>query len=225
MAISPAPLSSASPGLRRWVFGGVFVTTAMSLVGAAFSPYLLVEHPLLLIALSPGPGFMVVIAGSTPFAAFLVVGVARRVVGQLTAYGLGYLYGPAAARWLERKVKWLGPAVRGVERRLLRWGAWLVLLLPFLGVVMLAGAARTRLKSVLLAATAGQTVVVAVTYWAGDAVAAWTDRILAWLGTHWVEATAVTVVAVVVSRLVSRRSGASLGSVDPAPPSTDAPPR
>lgn len=222
---TPAPLSTAAPALRRWVFGSIFVLTVGGFVGMAFSPYLLVEYPLLLVILAPGPGVMVMTAGSTPFVPFLVVGVVRRVLGMIAFYGLGYLYGPAAARWLERKVRWLAPVLQAVETRLARWGAWLVLVLPLITVVVLAGAARTRLRGVVLASTLGQTVVVAVTYWAGDAVAAWTDRVLVWLADHVVEATVATVIAVVITRWVQRRRGeGTLPDVDPAPPASDVAP-
>ncbi|MCA9623083.1 MAG: hypothetical protein KC731_28890, partial [Myxococcales bacterium] len=63
--VPPSPaLRGAPPRLRQAAIALIVVATVTGLLGAAFMPYLLVEHPLLLIGLSPGPANLVLAAGS-----------------------------------------------------------------------------------------------------------------------------------------------------------------
>ena len=66
-----------------------------SLIGVAFSLYLVNHYPLLLIALSPLGRHMVLVAPMVDPIAFVVVAVARRMGFYLASFHLGRTLGPA----------------------------------------------------------------------------------------------------------------------------------
>lgn len=196
--------------LRTAVFALLSVVTLASLLGTALAPYLLVEAPLLLVAISPAAHHVVLAAASVDPVPLVAVASARRVLTCISAYGLGFLYGRGALGWVEARHPRLARLVGWVERLFARWGVWLLLPAPTPTVALLAGVARTRFVLFVIAATLGQVVWNAATVSVGDALAVWTDRLTSFLGTHLFESTLVCVALVALqqawARLVRRRS-------------------
>ena len=79
------------------------IASGANLLGTAFSPYLLVHHPLILILLAPVGRHVALAAPSVPLIPMLVVGTLRRVVGLGATYGIGAIYGDAAVAWAEKR--------------------------------------------------------------------------------------------------------------------------
>lgn len=201
---------------RRLVFAAVAVVTALGTIGSALSPWLLVRHPLLLVALSPDVRHLILVAPQLPFLPVLVVGVLRRAAGLGTMYALGSLYGPLAIPWFEQQAPRLGKAIRWLERLFARLGAPLLVIFPIYSLGALAGAAGTRLKVFIAAMLAGQTLYVTSGYYFGDAIRGWTQPLLRFLGEHLVASTAVCLGAVALQQLWSRR-GREVESSGPPP--------
>lgn len=191
--------------IRAAVFGLLTFVTVASLVGTALSPYLLVKHPLLLVAISPAAHHVVLAAASVDPAPLIAVAAARRVLTGIAAYGLGYLYGRATLGWLEGRYPRLARLVAWIERLFSRWGVWLLVVVPAPTVAVFAGAARSHFIAFLVALSLGHAIWNAVTVFVGDAVAIWTDLLTSFLGEHLLESTLICVALVALQQFVSKR--------------------
>jgi hypothetical protein len=98
------------------VFGVLAVLTLASLLGTALSPYLLVERPLVLVALAPEARHVALAAAAVDALPLIAVGTSRRVLMALASYGLGILYGASAITWVEQRYPRLARLVRFLER-------------------------------------------------------------------------------------------------------------
>lgn len=186
------------------MFALLTVVTAASLVGTALSPYLLVKSPLLLVAISPAAHHVALAAASVDPAPLIVVASLRRALTGLGAYGLGYLFGRAALGWLDERYPRVARLVSWTERVFARFGVGVLVLAPAPVVALLAGAARTRLVFALSALTLGHLLWNSVTYYLGDAVALWTDRLTTFLSGNLLESTLVCALVVVLLQVVPR---------------------
>jgi membrane protein DedA with SNARE-associated domain len=177
--------------------------TVASLVGTALAPYLLVKSPLLLVAISAGAHHVALAAATVDPLALVVVATLRRVLTGLGAYGLGYLYGPAALVWLEQRYPRLAKLVAWVERLFARFGVLVLVVAPAPSVALLAGSARSRLPAFLLALTVGHLLWSTATFYLGDAFAHWTDLLTASVGENLLESTLVCVLLVALQQGVA----------------------
>lgn len=211
----PAPLPA--PARARYaIVGFVGLLTVLSLIGVALSPYLLVEHPVLLVALSPlGRHLALAVAGADP-TVLVIVTVVRRVIGELATYGLGVIYGYAAVRWMEARYPRLGGVVRWIEAQFNRFGAPLLVLAPAHSLALLAGAARVRFGVVAVFLTLGETLWVIGTTYFGGAIAGWTRILTTFLSAYKLETTLVVFVLVMGRALWAwRKRGQNASSPPP----------
>lgn len=113
-------------------------------VGNLFHPTLLVNMPLLLIALEPRFRYMLLVAPRVELLPFMAVALARRLFSDPFLYKLGNMYGETGVRWMERQMQDTIGWIRKVERGFGK-AAWVfVLLWPGLVVCTLAGATGMR---------------------------------------------------------------------------------
>jgi membrane protein DedA with SNARE-associated domain len=177
-------------------------------LGIAFSPVLLVEAPLLLIALSPLYRHLVVVAPMVDAPSFFVVAIVRLFAADPFMYALGKRYGRTALGWVEARSPFMGRFLRIVERIFARAGAFVFLASQALTVCTVAGVFRMP-KGKFVAANLGGTLLhVTVAWYLGDALRLWVVRFQAWVDAHVVPLTAVTVAAALVGWLVWRRGAA-----------------
>ena len=113
-------------------------------VGNAIHPSLVNSHPLWLVAMEPRNRFLLLVASKVDFVPFLAVAVIRRMASDPLFYLLGYLYGDAGVRWMERRMGDEVGMVRAMERWFTKAGPVLVFLFPGLFACVLAGATRMR---------------------------------------------------------------------------------
>lgn len=186
-----APLAGVPPRARHALFGLVAVLVLANTLGTALSPYLVVEHPLFLVAISPEGRHVVLAASSVPAIPLVVVGTLRRALGLIGGFGLGLLYGEAAVRWAEERVPIMGRLIRFVERMFARFGLLLLAIVPLPGIALLAGASRTPFVGVMIAGLLGQTAWMTLTVKFGAAISNWTRPVLDFLSAHLVESTLV----------------------------------
>ena len=179
--------------------------TAAGLVGAALSPYLLVKNPLLLVAISPAAHHVALAAATVDPPTLIAVATLRRLLLGLCAYGLGYIYGRVSFEWLGRRYPRLGRWLGVVERLFARRGVALLGIAPRPdpGVARRRGP-EFRLLPFMLALTLGNVIWTTLTYYLGDAIALWTDQLIAFLSAHLFESTALCILAVGLQQAISR---------------------
>lgn len=197
----PGPLPTR---LKRAALSLLTVLIVAGLVGSALAPVLLVHAPLLLVALAPDARHVALAVGSVPLIELVTLAVLRRALFSVAAFGLGAAYGDLAVSWVEQRSPRLGRVFRFLERLFARWGAPILLLLPFASVCVLAGAARTRFVAFLCATILGHTLWVGATYYLGALLAAFTDRLLGFLSSHLLESTLICIALVIAQQLFSR---------------------
>lgn len=185
--------------------------SAASILGVAFSPYLVTHWPLLLVALSPLGRHLVLVAPVVDPAVFVALVVGRRLLFYLACFELGRALGPWAIPWIEARAARFGRFVRLVEGLFARAPRTVVLVLAGPTVSALAGVSAMRSRVFIPLATLN----LAVRALAVLGFAAWVrvyiEMALAWIEAYWVPATAVTVAAVVLFRARRRRPSQALG--------------
>ncbi len=157
---APALPSARESRRRRYVLTALLVpiglTAAATFTGTALAPRLLVDAPLLLVALNPVSRHLILASTATDWVPFVLVAVGRLFFPDPFYFAIGRLWGQDAIGWIERRLGGAGRWVRTVERVFSRAG-WLVLMLAPVGLIcVLAGASKmsTRLFVTLnLAAT------------------------------------------------------------------------
>ena len=173
--------------------------------GLALTPYLLVEHPLVLVALAPELGLLVLIGDQVTTLEMLAIGVPRRVLGLAAAYLIGRGYGAPTLRWAEQRAPRMRPILGRLETGLRKLGAPLIAVVPSSAVTMVAGAVGVGPRSVAAASLGGSAVLVFALHHLGAALTAWMAAVKGFLAAHVVGATLTTVGLVVAHRLVTRR--------------------
>jgi membrane protein DedA with SNARE-associated domain len=200
--LDAAPL----PGRLKGAALGLFVVLVVAgLLGSALAPLLLVRAPLLLVALAPDARHVALAVSSVPLVELVVLAVLRRALFSVAVFGLGASYGDLAVAWVEQRSARLGRMFRALERLFARWGAPILLLLPFASLCVLAGAARTRFSAFLSATLLGHALWVGATYYVGALLSGLTDRFLSFVSQHVWECTIICVALVLSQQLIARR--------------------
>ena len=198
-----APAEDGRP-IPRWVVIGLALLGVAGVIGTALSPYLLVEHPLLLVALAPDGHHILLAAPQAGFWPMFVVGGVRRVIGMVFTFALLAHFGPSGMQWASGRWPRLAGVVRWFERLFARVGAPLLVVAPSYATVALAGASRMPWRRFLPAMVVGQLGFTAATLLFGTSIQAFIDPILAFLTRYMWESTAVVAIAVLSQRLYAR---------------------
>jgi len=181
--------------------GWAVILTAGSL-GLAFSPWLVVNAPLLLIALSPLPRHLVFVAPKLEFLPFVVVAALRSEAWSALWYFTGVIYGERGIRWFEGRNERLGGLVRAGERLFRRASLPLLFVSPNPLFCLLAGAWGVRPALFFPLSLLGQAAWIAITYRIGAAFAVLIASITQWIGGHVTELTLGTVLLTVGALLL-----------------------
>ncbi len=195
----------------------VAALTLGGLVGQAFAPTLLTYWPLLLLALSPLPRHLVLVAPITDAVPFVLVAGLRRFVSSTLGYYLGLTYGEQGFAWVERRSARAGRIARFFERWMRRLGAPALIVVASPGLCAIAGTAKMPAHLVLPCALLGQLIYASVTYALGEALRQWTAPILVFVREHVFEATLATASAIAIYELSRRRRQRRAG--EPTSPS------
>ncbi len=140
----PRPAGPGNRLLLSAVVVALIVFVIASYVGDALAPSLVNDHPLLLIALNSRIRYLVLTVNLLDPASYFVVGLLRNVISDPLFYLLGYWYGIAAVRWMEKRTRTLGELLATVEHYFGRFGGPLVFIAPNNFICLLAGASRMR---------------------------------------------------------------------------------
>lgn len=164
-----------------------------SLVGVAFSLYLVNHAPLLLVALSPLGRHLVLVAPIVPPVAFLAVVGARRMAFYLAMFHLGRGLGPAGIPWLEERAASFARFVRWVEALFARASYLVVFALSGPTVAALAGISGMHAGLYAVLAAAGLLVRLLLVLGFAELLREPIEALLALIDDWWLPGTVVLV--------------------------------
>jgi hypothetical protein len=166
-----------------------------SMIGAAFSLYLVNQFPLLLIALSPLGRHMLLVAPIVDPVAFVAVAVCRRMAFYFACFQLGRGLGPSGVVWLEARAARFARFVRWIEALFSRAPHLVVLVMAGPTVSGLAG--MTGIRTLPFAALATTSLVMRMLLVLGFAelLRAPLMQVLDWIDENWGPGTLVLVLA------------------------------
>lgn len=191
-----------APAWLIWAGGAIAVATAL---GAALAPYLLVKHPLWLLALNPWPRHQLLVAPQANVWPFVLIVGLRSLFGCVISFELGRHYGVRGAALLEGHAPDFGRVLRTVEQLFGRFWALLLLLTPGWLTSALAGMSGVSRGSALLLNAAGVVGWALVNHQLGGWLSPWTAPIVQFFRDHVLEATAVCAALVLMYQLYTRR--------------------
>lgn len=120
------------------------ILTTASLLGTAFSPYLAINYPRLLISISPNSRHLVLVAPVVGLGALLSFALVRRMLFTFVAYWLGRSLGEPGLVWLEQRAQKSARFVRWLERFFKDWSYLAVVAFPHGAMASIAGIAKMR---------------------------------------------------------------------------------
>ncbi len=173
---------------------------ACSMVGVAFSLYLVNHHPLLLVTLSPIGRHLVLAAPNVDPFAFILVAGGRRLLFYIASFQLGSALGPSGLLWLELRLARLARFVRWLERIFERWSYAVLILTPGPTVSSLAGMAKMPQRIFLPLVSVGlvlrMVLVILMASWLREPI----EALLELVDAYWVPGTILMVLGVLVYR-------------------------
>lgn len=190
------PPGQVGPRLRRAIYGLVFVPSAMGLVGTAFSPWLLLNAPLLLLLLSPGAHNLILLAPVLDPMTLILVCTVRRFIAFLGTFGLGMLHGSQVLEWSVKRHPRMEGLIRWIESGFRRLGPVLLLPFPQHTLTLFAAASGSGARTTLGAILLGQLIQIWITVIFGSAVAQWTKPLMNFFRENIVLATLTTMALV-----------------------------
>ncbi|CAN5695777.1 hypothetical protein BH24ACT2_BH24ACT2_01070 [soil metagenome] len=168
------------------------VIAAAAVVGNALAPTLVVNHPLLLLALNTTTRHLVLTSTSVDFVPYLLVGLGRRLLEDPFLFLLGRWYGDDAIAWVDAKVG--GGRVLAFVQRNFHWVGWLLVAVVPGGVVcVLAGASRMRTAVFLVLNVGGTVATILALRRFGDVFAGPVDATVTFVGDNVVVLTGLSI--------------------------------
>jgi hypothetical protein len=199
------PLDSEAQRILRLSLSALGVLGTASLLGVAFSLYLVNHAPLLLVGLSPLGRHIVLATPLTDPVALTAVVVVRRLAFYLASFFLGRALGPRGIPWIEARAARFAAFVRWLERVFSRWSHAVVLVMAGPTVSALAGMAGMRPALFVGLATVSLTVRMWIIIGFAGVFSEDIEVALAWIDRYWIPGTVVMVLGVAAYRFFRRR--------------------
>ncbi|TFG97335.1 MAG: hypothetical protein E4H11_02090 [Myxococcales bacterium] len=174
--------------------------SSISLLGVAFSLYLVNHHPLLLVAMSPLGRHLLLAAPTVDPFAFVIVVVARRMLFYLASFHLGRALGPAGIVWIEARAIGFGRYVRWLEQLFRRASHPIVFFLSGPTLSALAGASGMRPVVFAALATPGLVLRAVVVLGIAASIRPILEAVLGWIDDHWIPGTVAMLGLVAIYR-------------------------
>ena len=209
----------------RWASHVVIVVMVAAfvsgIIGTALSPSLVVDHPLLMVALNANNRYLILVTNDLGPFGFYTAAILRRVVPSIAFYLLGRWFGHRAVHWLAGREPASTDVVAVVQRLFDRFGWWIVAIAPMTFTCLLAGAAKLRPKVVVPIVVVSITVRLVLIRWLGSQFAGTLDNVVHWIDRSRGPLMVVTVGLVLISAFSQRKrradSFAELTSLDDDP--------
>jgi membrane protein DedA with SNARE-associated domain len=177
----------------------LFVLGALSVgtwIGVASSPYLAVNYPLALIAISPLGRHIVLVAPIVGSGWLLLIGGARSLTFTAFSYQLGRTLGEPGLVWLDQRAAKAARFVRWLERFFERWSYLAVFIFPLGVMAAIAGVARMRPLGFFACASLGIAFRLSLYIWLASSIREPIMALLEFVRAHQLPATAVCVLGV-----------------------------
>lgn len=196
------------------------ILAASAVVGNAFAPALLANHPLLLLGLNATTRHLILTSTSIDAGPYFAVALVRRSLEDPLLYLLGVRYGDVAVRWVGEH---LGGdrALRFTQRNFRRFGWPLVALFPGGVVCVLAGASGMSFVGFVTVGLVGTLATIAAIRASGTALSGPVDAVMAVVAEHWIWLTLASVAATALWLAQKRRM--RQGRPEPSPDGTGGP--
>jgi membrane protein DedA with SNARE-associated domain len=193
---------------RLWlVLGPLIVLVVAAQIGDAFAPTLAVDHPLLLIILNARNRNLVLVTNSLDALSFYTVGFFRLLASDPLFYILGFWYGDAGVKWVERKSSNAGNFLRTWEW-MFQKAAWpLVAIAPNNFICLFAGAAGMAPPVFLALNVVGTAVRLYLIRVLGETFEAPLGSLLDFIRDYRIPLTAASIAIVVLTLVYDRRTG------------------
>lgn len=195
---SAEPPRAAQPAAPRWLIGAGIAIAAATGLGAAFAPYLLVNHPYWLLALNPWPRHQLLVAPDAAIVPFVAVVVVRGMLSCAVSFEIGRIYGTRGVALIEGRSGESGSVLRYVERLFGRFSHAFLLFTPGWFTSALAGMSGVPRVRCLTLNSVGLFGWALIHYRVGAWLEPWTAPILRFLQENVLSATVICVVLVLV---------------------------
>jgi membrane protein DedA with SNARE-associated domain len=176
-------------------------------VGDALQPTLVDSHPAWLIALNPRNRNLVLTTNQLDAWTYYGVGTVRLLLTDPAFFLLGYWYGDAAVRWMERRTRTWGEMLRQVERWFGKAAYPLIFVAPNNYICLFAGAAGMPLAAFFAVNVTGTVVRLYLVRRFGEAFESPIQDVVDWIGDNRGPLLVVTVTLVVVSIALEAKRG------------------
>jgi membrane protein DedA with SNARE-associated domain len=182
----------------RWLIGAGIAIAVATALGAAFAPYLLVHHPLWLLALNPWPRHQILVAPDAPLVPFVAIVVVRGIFSCAVAFEIGRCYGTRGVAFIEGRSLESGRMLRSFERLFGRFSHAFLLFTPGWFTSALAGMSGAARGTSLTLNSVGLMGWALVHYRVGAWLEPWTAPIVRYVQEHMLAATVICVLLVAV---------------------------
>jgi membrane protein DedA with SNARE-associated domain len=203
-----APTAELSARDRRIVRACLMMLAGLTVgtwIGVATSPYLVNNHPLVLIGISPLSRHMILVAPLVGAPMVLLVGGLRSLAFTAVSFFLGRSIGEPGLVWLEQRSENAGRLVRWLERFFQRWSYLAVFIFPLSVMACVAGVARMRPYGFFAAAMAGIVFRLSLYIWLAESIRGPIMSFLEFIRAYQLPATVVLVIGIVTYQVYKRR--------------------
>ncbi len=197
-AEAPPLLTAEQRRILRLSLTAMGVMSTGSMLGVAFSLYLVNHYPLLLVALAPLGRHVWLVAPIVDPIAFVAVVATRRMFFYTASFHLGRSLGPHGIPWIERRAAWFGRFVRWLERLFSRASRTVVFAMAGPTVSALAGTSPMRGRVFATWAASGLVVRLLIVIGVATWLRPYIEVVLAWIDRYWIPGTVVMVVLVAI---------------------------
>jgi membrane protein DedA with SNARE-associated domain len=176
-------------------------------IGDAAAPTLVDSHPAWLIALNPRNRNLVLVTNSLDAWTYYGIGIFRLLLTDPAFFLLGYWYGDAAVRWMERRTRTWGDMLRQIEQWFGKAAYPLIFVAPNNYICLFAGAAGMPLKAFFAVNVAGTVTRLYLIRRFGETFESPIDDVVEWIGDHRAPLLVVTVALVLISIALEVKRG------------------
>lgn len=210
---TPAPAPGDAPGRRpsrralMLVGLPLAALVAMSYAGNALATTLVTTHPAWLIALNARNANLVLASNYLDAWTFYGIGIVRLLISDPLFFLLGYWYGDAAVKWMERRTKTWGTILRQFEDWFRKAAYPIVFIAPNNIFCLFAGASGMSVRAFVALNVSGTVFRLWLIRRFGEAFESPIDDVVSWIADHRLILFVISVAAVLLSIVLEAKRG------------------
>jgi membrane protein DedA with SNARE-associated domain len=181
----------------------------ISNVGDALAPTLVDTHPAWLIALNARNRNLVLVSNYVDAWTFYGIGVVRLLISDPLFFLLGYWYGDAAVRWMERRTRTWGSILRQFEGWFGKAAYPIIFIAPNNVFCLFAGASGMPVRAFVALNVSGTVFRLWLIRRFGEAFESPIDDLVGWIGDNRAILLVISVGVVILSVALEARGGGS----------------